>query len=235
MQARLANITCKCILAAMGHPDQSPRRVLDLEALRLLAQPVRLRIQAQLRHGPANATTLARALGESTGLTSHHLRQLAKHGLIEEVPELARGRERWWRSARVDWRVPPPDEQDPEMRALLSEIVRLDIAADLREFASAQLRQDDAAGEAWAGQLPYSRGLIHVTPRELEEFFEEYVKLLRRYQPSAGHGSPGARPVVTSFMAYPAPPPPASGTAHATAEAGQAQPGGETAPPGKEG
>jgi len=219
----------------MGNTDQPPRRLLDLEALRLLAQPVRLRIQAQLRHGPANATTLARALGESTGLTSHHLRQLAKHGFIEEVPELARGRERWWRSARVDWRVPPREEQGPETRALLDEIVRLDLAADLQEFTSAQLRQDNAAGEAWAGQLPYSRGVIQVTAGELAEFFEEYIKLLRRYQPSAERTPPDARPVVTSFMAYPAPPPPVAGAAEAGTDAVPGQQGGGTAPPGTKG
>lgn len=205
----------------MDDPGQAPRRVLDLEALRLLAQPVRLRIQEQLRHGPANATTLARVLGESTGLTSHHLRQLAKHGFIEEVPELARGRERWWRSARVDWRVPPREEQDPEMRALMDQVVRLDLAADLEAFASAQLRQDSAGGEAWVDQLPYSRGLIRVTADELKEFFEEYIKLLYRYQPSAERASPGARPVVTSFMAYPSPPPPVTGTTQAPAAPGQ--------------
>jgi DNA-binding transcriptional ArsR family regulator len=219
----------------MGTPDQPSRRVLDLEAVRLLAQPVRSRIQAQLRHGPANATALARALGESTGLTSHHLRQLAKHGFIEEVPELARGRERWWRSARVDWRVPPREEQGPEMRALLEEIVRLDHAADLREFTSAQLRQDDAADGAWAGQLPYSRGLIRVTAGELNEFFEEYIRLLLRYQPSAEQASPDARPVVTSFLAYPAPPPPVSGVAPPGREAVPGQQGSETVRSDKEG
>jgi DNA-binding transcriptional ArsR family regulator len=219
----------------MRNPDQPSRHVLDLEALRLLTQPVRLRIQAQLQHGPANATTLARALGESTGLTSHHLRQLAKHGFIEEVPELGRGRERWWRSARVDWRVPPREEQDPEMRALTDEIVRLDLATDLQEFARAQLRQDEAAGEAWIDQLPYSRGLIHVTAGELNEFFEEYIRLLRRYQPSAEQTSPDARPVVTSFMAYPAPPPPVSGAAQAGSEAEPVPQGSETVPPAKEG
>ena len=192
----------------MENPDPPPRRVLDLESLRLLAQPVRLRIQAQLRYGPANATTLARVLGESTGLTSHHLRQLAKHGFIEEVPELARGRERWWRSARIDWRVPPREEQDAETRALLDEIVRLDFASDLEEFTSAQLRLDNAAGAAWVGQLPYSRGAIQVTAGELHEFFEDYTKLLTRYQRAADQTPPDARPVVVSFMAYPAPPAP---------------------------
>lgn len=200
----------------MENPDEPPRRVLDLEALRLLAQPVRRRIQEQLWHGPANATTLARALGESTGLTSHHLRQLAKHGFIEEVPELARGRERWWRSARVDWRVPPREEQDPQMRALLDQIVGLDLAADVREFAAAQLRLDSGAGEAWVGQLPYSRGTIRVTADELEEFFQEYLKLLRRYMPSPDRVSPDARAVVTSFMAFPAPSPPVTGPPQAS-------------------
>jgi hypothetical protein len=108
----------------------------------------------------------------------------------------------------VDWRVPPREEQDAEMRALMDEIVRLDVATDLREFASAQLRRDNAPGDEWEGQLPYSRGLIHVTAGELREFFEEYIRLLRRYQPSAERTSPDARPVVTSFLAYPAPHPP---------------------------
>jgi hypothetical protein len=197
----------------MERNDQRSRRVLDTEALRLMTQPVRLRIQEQLRHGPANATALARALGESTGLTSHHLRQMAKHGFVEEVPELARGRERWWRSARVDWRVPPREEQDAEMRALLDQMVRMDLATDLEEFVSAQLRLDNAAGEAWVDQLPYSRGFIEVTAGELTEFFEEYLKLLSRYRRPPGEIPPDARPVVASFLAYPAAGTPAAGTA----------------------
>jgi hypothetical protein len=212
----------------MENSEQPPRRVFDLEALRLMAQPVRLRIQEQLRHGPANATTLARALGESTGLTSHHLRQMAKAGFIEEVPELARGRERWWRSARVDWRVPPREDQDPEMRALLDQMVRLDLATDLEEFVRAQLRLDEAAGDAWVDQLPYSRGFIEVTAGELTEFFEEYLKLLRRYRRSPGETPPDARPVVANFLAYPAPTPQVTGTGAATAsdQQGSGQRGG---------
>jgi hypothetical protein len=79
------------------------------------------------------------------------------------------------------------------------------------------LKLDNAAGEAWVEQLPYSRGLIHVTADELKEFFEEYIKLLYRYQPSAERISPDARPMVTSFMAYPAPPAPVTDTPAASA------------------
>jgi DNA-binding transcriptional ArsR family regulator len=43
----------------------------------------------------ATATTLAARLSETSGATSYHLRQLARHGFIEELP--VSGRERWWR------------------------------------------------------------------------------------------------------------------------------------------
>jgi DNA-binding transcriptional ArsR family regulator len=192
--------------------EQSARRLVNSEALRVLAQPMRLRIQAELQHGPANATALARALGESTGLTSHHLRKLAEYGFVEEVPELARGRERWWRLPRVDWRMPPRTEQDPETRALTDQVLRQELATDVAEFASAQAALDGAAGEAWTDQLPYSRGRISVTADQLREFFEEYIKLLNRYQ----GGGPEARTVVTSFLAYPAPPAADDGSPAAT-------------------
>jgi len=209
----------------MEKQERPKGRVLSLEAARLMARPARLQIQQQLRHGPVNATTLARALGWSTGLTSYHLRQLAKHGFVEEVPELARGRERWWRSARVDWRVPPREEQNPEMRALLDQMVRLDLATDLEEFAAAQLRLDDTAGEKWVDQLPYSRGFIEVTAGELTEFFEEYLKLLSRYRRTPAATPPDARPVVANFLAYPAPAPQVTDTAAAGTAAPERQEG----------
>ena len=52
-----------------------------------------------LRHGgPATASQLAERLGESSGATSYHLRQLAAHGFVEDAPERGKGRERWWKA-----------------------------------------------------------------------------------------------------------------------------------------
>jgi predicted ArsR family transcriptional regulator len=52
--------------------------------------------------GSATATSLAVQLGLNSGATSYHLRQLAKHGFIEDdvdgVHDGSR-RERWWRAA----------------------------------------------------------------------------------------------------------------------------------------
>jgi DNA-binding transcriptional ArsR family regulator len=78
-----------------------PRHVvLDPALLKALAHPLRQRILFALRVvGPSTATRLAERLGESSGLTSYHLRARASAGLVEEVPGRGNGRDRWWRAA----------------------------------------------------------------------------------------------------------------------------------------
>jgi DNA-binding transcriptional ArsR family regulator len=182
-----------------------PRRELtDLEAVKALAHPRRQQIVEYLtKHGPATSAVLARALGLNTGATSYHLRELAKHGFIEEVAERARGRERWWRSASQDIRFPRRSEQGPELRRAMAELERLAFARDLEAFSRFQVERDEL-GE-WSDALPYSRGLIWANLAELEAFFEDYIALLKRYQRSAETASPGARMILTRFLAFPAP------------------------------
>lgn len=187
-------------------PAAPVRTTTDPAALILLAQPMRLRIDAQLRHGPASSSTLALVLGESIDLTNYHLQQMTEHGFIEEIPELSEGRKRWWRSAHKQLIFPPREEQTPEMRALIDEMNRINFAADLDDLMRSQLEQEES--EIWLRSLPYSRGVIHVTSGELAEFFEEYTRLLSRYERSPEDTPPEARAVLTRFMAFPAPAPP---------------------------
>lgn len=68
-------------------------------ALKAFAHPLRMAMYAELqRRGSATASQLARALDESSGQTSYHLRQLERHGFIEDDPAHSGGRERWWRA-----------------------------------------------------------------------------------------------------------------------------------------
>lgn len=53
---------------------------------------------ALVTYGPATATMLAERFGENTASTSYHLRQLARHGFVEEDPGRGAGRERYWRA-----------------------------------------------------------------------------------------------------------------------------------------
>ncbi|MBC7292334.1 MAG: helix-turn-helix transcriptional regulator [Actinotalea sp.] len=109
---------------------------LGPEALKAYAHPLRVRIIRHLNdHGAATATTLAAALGESTGQTSYHLRQLERHGLVEEDTARGTGRERWWRSRSIE--IGPDLLEDPTtapaMRFLFDRMID-DRAATLRRL-----------------------------------------------------------------------------------------------------
>ncbi|MEV7908349.1 helix-turn-helix domain-containing protein, partial [Streptomyces anulatus] len=71
----------------------------DTGALKALSHPLRMRLLMTVDEiGPATVGMLAEHLTQPVGVISYHLRQLANHGLVAEVPELARDRrERWWR------------------------------------------------------------------------------------------------------------------------------------------
>jgi DNA-binding transcriptional ArsR family regulator len=73
-------------------PGPNPPTSAERTALyQTLTNPVRRRILAHIgEHGEANSTSVAKAIGESTGTTSYHLRKLAEQHLIEEIPERSR-------------------------------------------------------------------------------------------------------------------------------------------------
>ncbi|UGQ15068.1 helix-turn-helix domain-containing protein [Yinghuangia sp. ASG 101] len=188
-------------------PPPPPREIDDLAALKTLAHPRRGRIMRHLTgRGPATSAGLARALGLNTGATSYHLRELARHGFVEEIsPDGAHGRERWWRAVRADLRFPPRSRQTPDMRAALDEMNRLSFAADIEAFV--RYRHDTPADDPWADAAPYSRGTVHVTVDELAEFFEEFIALTNRYKRDPDTLPPGVRLVRTRFLAFPDPDP----------------------------
>jgi DNA-binding transcriptional ArsR family regulator len=103
-------------------PGVSPRKV-DARAMKAFAHPLRMSIYAHLTDvGSATATALAKHLDESTGQTSYHLRQLEKHGFVEEDTGRGSGRERWWKP--IGFAVPTYDlAQDeankPAVQAML--------------------------------------------------------------------------------------------------------------------
>ncbi|TDC62374.1 winged helix-turn-helix domain-containing protein, partial [Streptomyces hainanensis] len=57
----------------------------SFDGLKALAHPRRLQILERLgMYGPATSAMVARGLGLNTGATSYHLRELARHGFVEE-------------------------------------------------------------------------------------------------------------------------------------------------------
>ncbi len=82
----------------------------DSEALEALAHPLRGRLLGLLRaDGAATASGLAERVGESSGVTSYHLRKLAEAGFVEEDVERGTRRERWWRAKHTATSWSPAD------------------------------------------------------------------------------------------------------------------------------
>src|ERR1700742_3144053 len=81
-----------------GAPSRQRWRLIDDSvAIRALAQPLRHKLMSIIgRLGRATTADAARELGISHGLASHHLRQLAKYGYVEQITGKDH-RERPWR------------------------------------------------------------------------------------------------------------------------------------------
>jgi len=189
----------------MAEADRVPEEIADLATLKALAHPLRREILRHLRGGPASATTLAAALGENTGATSYHLRELAKRGFIEEAADLARGKERWWRRRPRDLRFPRRGEQSAEMRTVFDELNSWHFADDVDAWARFQA-QAERLGD-WADAVPFSRATLHLTQEELKRFFDDYMALVKRYRHAVDAVSPDARELRVRFIAFAEPDP----------------------------
>jgi DNA-binding transcriptional ArsR family regulator len=177
-----------------------PRRVTgDARRWKALSHPLRQEILRHLgEHEAATSTTIAEALGQNTGTTSYHLRILADAGVIEEIPERAHGRERWWRAIPVDHREPDYDTLSPAERAALDEWRAGQIPGELA-LVNRFIRDVRQHGK-WARS---SRAGGYYTAADLDALFEEYTALLAKYGHTAHDAPPGARPMQLRMFYIP--------------------------------
>lgn len=188
------------VVVSVTPPEPDGRANGDRSAIyRTLANPLRRRILGHLQqHREANSTSLARALGESTGTTSYHLRQLAEQGFVEEIPEKSAGRERWWRALPFNIQAPHPEKMAAAEWSAAIEHTRVQAEHDIDLYF--QVLTQYEGPEGWA-QL--SRGGFSMTKQELLAFFKEYLALQWKYGHAAGDAPEGARPVALRFFAVP--------------------------------
>jgi DNA-binding transcriptional ArsR family regulator len=127
--------------------EEGPRRLRDVRDLRAMAHPLRVRLYYVLSsEEAATASRLAELVQESPALVSYHLRQLARHGFVEEAPEHSSDRrERWWRPSSRGFSWSPNDFADgPEARAAAAAVKRL-----MLEEQFSRLRRFDEEQPAW--------------------------------------------------------------------------------------
>ncbi|HEY3409700.1 MAG TPA: helix-turn-helix domain-containing protein, partial [Propionicimonas sp.] len=160
-------------------PGTGKRRRTPVEpaALKAFAHPLRMAMYTELqRQGSATASQLARSLGESSGQTSYHLRQLERHGFVEDDPLHPGGRDRWWRPVGFDL-TEPSLMRDPEtagpVRAIVQQVIAERAAALSAWFSSLDPTEDDGPGLL-------SSSTLALTREEAEELTTELNGVLTR-------------------------------------------------------
>jgi DNA-binding transcriptional ArsR family regulator len=184
----------------------SQLKLTDPRALRAVAHPVRLRLLGLLRHeGPLTASQAAEHIGESPASCSFHLRQLAKHGLVEEAGG-GRGRERPWRATAMftSW---PAAVDTPELAAA-TELLTTVIAERYMENLANWLAAKRGESPEWQAAEVFGDAGIYVTPSELASLGEAVQRLVEPYLARTADPTqrpPGVRLVTFVTLGFPLP------------------------------
>lgn len=163
-------------------PLEPSVQVTDVRALRALSHPLRNRLLGLLRlHGSATASGLARAVGESSGSTSYHLRQLAAYGFVEEAEGQGNGRERWWRARHRMTSWQRSDLQAQEGGAeVQDEMTRLQLDMHARVLGAWQA-QEAELGPEWRVAASMSDYVVRVRPEQARALADELGAVLERW------------------------------------------------------
>ncbi len=186
-------------------PDQRTSvELTDPRALRAYAHPVRNKLVGMLRrHGALTATQAGQLLGESSGTTSFHLRQLAKYGLVEHAAG-GKGREKPWQATSLLTSVPdfaPNAEVADAARGL-----KLALASDYLRKLTGYLNRSDQESEQWQRATIFGDRILFVSPEELAALGKALDELLEPYARRLGNVEerpPGTRDVTFIGLAFP--------------------------------
>ncbi|MFE0256938.1 ArsR/SmtB family transcription factor [Streptomyces sp. NPDC059010] len=160
---------------------------LDARTLRGLAHPLRMQLLSALRRGgPATASQLAEKLGESSGATSYHLRQLAAYGFVEDAPEHGKGRERWWRAVHQGVRFDESlmRDTDPAVRGAASVFMH-EVANWHTQELSTFIGTRHEWPDVWVSASDVSDFTIRLTPDLASELNEKIHELIESYRARA--------------------------------------------------
>jgi DNA-binding transcriptional ArsR family regulator len=187
--------------------DQTqPHEVREIEELKAFTHPMRLRILRRLRDaGPATSTTLARDLGENSGIMSYHLRLLAENGFVREVTGRGKGRERWWEVTPEPTWI-PREGLSVEAQAEVSGLRLPHLAADIDGFERFRAARENM-GDWGHGTWVSGRTTLTLSREEAAQLIADQQKLADRYRREPGDAPAGTRTVVFRSLIYPDPSP----------------------------
>ena len=177
--------------------------VPDVNGLKALAHPVRLRILGLLRlDGPATASGLAERLGLNSGATSYHLRHLERHGFVLEDAALGSGRDRWWRAAHESTRTVSEERTADEREA--TDAFGQAIALLHTEQVQRAVEERPLLPEEWRAASTLSDWHLRLTPARALALTDALDRLVSAWEEDPVDGV-GTQPFVVIVHAFPRP------------------------------
>ncbi|TQL55150.1 ArsR/SmtB family transcription factor [Subtercola boreus] len=186
-------------------PTVTPNRSIDMTSLKGLAHPLRVRIlDALSTYGPNTSSGLAERFGESSGSMSYHLRQLEKHGFVQEDASRGSSRERWWERVpggiEVD-SVYPPRSAERAASDLVQREWQVTRDALFNDFL---MQGADQLEPRWYEASTIDTVNLRLTSSQLADFVAELQAVADRYiQRYRNQRAPGTRPVQLQLNAFP--------------------------------
>jgi DNA-binding transcriptional ArsR family regulator len=164
-------------------PTEPSIDVTDVRALRALAHPLRGKLLGHLRtYGPSTATRLGQELGESSGSTSYHLRQLAAYGFVEELRDEGNARDRWWRARHRSTHFEAAAFlADPDGREAVDELTHRQLAQQQRLLAN-YAEESQAIGDEWRAAASLNDWALHLSADAVHELAEEINAVIARWR-----------------------------------------------------
>ena len=183
----------------------SRKQVSDVDTLRALAHPLRVRLLGTLRlDGPATASELGRRFGESSGSTSYHLRQLERFGFVVEDDEQPSRRERRWRAAHDVTSFRPVDFLDEDAgREALTLMEQQQVRA-LVDTVQSWYRERQAWPREWVDAADQSDLYLRLRPEDVKALSTELLAVVQRWLAiQRPPDDPAARQVTVYLLAVP--------------------------------
>lgn len=166
----------------MNDEQRFPR--LEGSRLKALAHPLRTQLlDALSAYGPATASALGERLGESSGATSYHLRQLERAGFVREDPRRGSGRERWWERVPESIWVDPVDLPVGSAERMASDLVVQEWERTRRRRLDDFLRQgEQLLSSEWVRASTMSSMNISLTKEQLTALGDELMAVAESYK-----------------------------------------------------
>jgi DNA-binding transcriptional ArsR family regulator len=159
----------------------SHRRVSDADALKALAHPLRISLlELLVLEGPQTASQAGVALAQTPANCSWHLRKLAEHGFVEEVPGVS-GRSRPWRAVTegLSW-GDAEDSEDPETSAAGQALTDVFLDREVQRLRTVRAAASTEPPE-WRDATSLNQSQTWLTAEEARELSAAMVDLFMSY------------------------------------------------------